>query len=117
MRKIQFALIMLWCSISFSQSNQTVQVAKFVQQNQQAILNEFAALLSIPNVASDSLNIHRNAEFIAEMMRKRNISNVQLLTGLNPAVPPVVYGEVPVAGAQQTIIFYAHYDGQPVNPA
>ncbi|MBS1563888.1 MAG: M20/M25/M40 family metallo-hydrolase, partial [Bacteroidetes bacterium] len=28
-----------------------------------------------------------------------------------------VYGEVIVPGAKQTLIFYAHYDGQPVNPA
>jgi acetylornithine deacetylase/succinyl-diaminopimelate desuccinylase-like protein len=28
-----------------------------------------------------------------------------------------VYGEVIVPGARLTIIFYAHYDGQPVNPA
>ncbi|HLG38214.1 MAG TPA: M20/M25/M40 family metallo-hydrolase, partial [Chitinophagaceae bacterium] len=28
-----------------------------------------------------------------------------------------VYGEVMVPGAKQTLIFYAHYDGQPVNPA
>src|SRR6185503_18102651 len=30
--------------------------------------------------------------------------------------PPSVYGEVQVPGAKQTLIFYAHYDGQPVNP-
>jgi acetylornithine deacetylase/succinyl-diaminopimelate desuccinylase-like protein len=28
---------------------------------------------------------------------------------------PAVYGEVLVPGAKQTLIFYAHYDGQPVN--
>jgi hypothetical protein len=26
---------------------------------------------------------------------------------------PAVYGEVLVPGAKQTLIFYAHYDGQP----
>jgi len=28
-----------------------------------------------------------------------------------------VYGEANVPGAGKTVIFYAHYDGQPVNPA
>jgi acetylornithine deacetylase/succinyl-diaminopimelate desuccinylase-like protein len=27
-----------------------------------------------------------------------------------------VYGELPVPGAKRTVIFYAHYDGQPVDP-
>ncbi|MFN0120130.1 MAG: M20/M25/M40 family metallo-hydrolase, partial [Blastocatellia bacterium] len=31
--------------------------------------------------------------------------------------PPVVYGEINVPGATRTLIFYAHYDGQPVEPA
>ncbi|MGH9760483.1 MAG: M20/M25/M40 family metallo-hydrolase, partial [Blastocatellia bacterium] len=31
-------------------------------------------------------------------------------------VPPVVYGELPSPGATRTITFYAHYDGQPVDP-
>jgi acetylornithine deacetylase/succinyl-diaminopimelate desuccinylase-like protein len=30
---------------------------------------------------------------------------------------PVVYGEIKVPGAKHTVLFYAHYDGQPVNPS
>ena len=52
-----------------------------------------------------------------EMMNKRGIQKIQLLNGTSPGAPPAVYGEVPVAGAKQTLIFYAHYDGQTVNPA
>jgi acetylornithine deacetylase/succinyl-diaminopimelate desuccinylase-like protein len=51
------------------------------------------------------------------MMNKRGIQKVQLLNATTPGVPPAVYGEVTVPGAKQTLIFYAHYDGQPVNPA
>jgi acetylornithine deacetylase/succinyl-diaminopimelate desuccinylase-like protein len=28
----------------------------------------------------------------------------------------LVYGEIPAANAERTIIFYAHYDGQPLDP-
>lgn len=80
-------------------------------------MQEYLAFLAIPNVASDSINIRKNAAYIMEMMRKRKINNVQLLEGDGSKVPPVVYGEVLIAGAKQTLIFYAHYDGQPVNPA
>ena len=51
------------------------------------------------------------------MMTKRGIQKVQLLTAKTPGVPAAVYGEVTVPGAKQTVIFYAHYDGQPVNPS
>jgi acetylornithine deacetylase/succinyl-diaminopimelate desuccinylase-like protein len=102
---------------TFSQSSETILIRKYVQENQHAIFNEFLSFLSIPNIASDSVNIRRNAEFIAEMMRKRKIANIQLLSGAEVGSPPVVYGEINVPGAKETIIFYAHYDGQPVNPA
>ncbi len=47
----------------------------------------------------------------------RGISQVKLLSATTAGVPPAVYGEVMAPGAKQTLIFYAHYDGQPVNPA
>src|SRR5207253_8926353 len=69
------------------------------------------------NIASDTQNIQKNTAFIMDMMHRRGIKNVQLLTATTTGVPPAVYGEVLSPGAKQTIIFYAHYDGQPVNPA
>lgn len=34
-----------------------------------------------------------------------------------PGAPPVVFGEMASPGATRTLIFYVHYDGQPVEPA
>jgi acetylornithine deacetylase/succinyl-diaminopimelate desuccinylase-like protein len=81
------------------------------------MLKEFTAFLAIPNVAADSAGLRRNAAFIQKMMLDRKIANIQLLTGATTGYPPAVYGEIIVPGAKQTIGFYAHYDGQPVNPA
>ena len=50
-------------------------------------------------------------------MNSKGISQVRLLEADDKNVPPVVYGELNVPGAVKTIIFYAHYDGQPVNPS
>jgi acetylornithine deacetylase/succinyl-diaminopimelate desuccinylase-like protein len=50
-------------------------------------------------------------------MNSKGIGHVQLLEANDKNIPPVVYGEVNVPGAAKTIIFYAHYDGQPVNPS
>lgn len=92
-------------------------IRAYRQQNEQAIVAELKEFLAIPNVTSDSQNIQKNALFIMEMMNKRGIQKVQLLTPATPGVPPSVYGEVEVTGAKGTLIFYAHYDGQPVNAA
>jgi acetylornithine deacetylase/succinyl-diaminopimelate desuccinylase-like protein len=37
--------------------------------------------------------------------------------GLPATVPPLVWGEFRTPGATRTIVFYAHYDGQPVTPS
>jgi acetylornithine deacetylase/succinyl-diaminopimelate desuccinylase-like protein len=76
-------------------------------------LTELADFLAIPNVASDTANIRRNAEHLAGMMRKRGIA-VRLLE--EGGAPPVVCGEIEAPGARRTLLVYAHYDGQPVEP-
>ena len=100
-----------------AQSPTVLTVRKYANQNTGNIINEFTALLALPNTAADPAGQQKNAAYIMTMMNKRGIQKVQLLNAATAGTPPVVYGEVMVAGATQTLIFYAHYDGQPVNPA
>jgi len=90
------------------------QVRAYVANNKAAILQEFAGLLSIPNLASDQENIRRNAARIVSMLQQRGVE-ARLLE--LPGAPPYVYGELRVPGATRTVAWYAHYDGQPVDPA
>ncbi len=83
------------------------------QQHERAIMDEFVALLAIPNIAADRANIQRNAETIARMMEKRGIASKLVSV---PGGNPVVFGEIKTPGATRTIVFYAHYDGQPLDP-
>jgi acetylornithine deacetylase/succinyl-diaminopimelate desuccinylase-like protein len=117
LRAIAFSLLVLSIEASYSQSAETIAVREYRNKNEHAIINEFVSFLTIPNVASDTVNLKRNAAFIMEMMRKRGIDKVQLLSPDTKGAAPSVYGEVMVPGAKQTLIFYAHYDGQPVNAA
>ncbi|MDQ6830815.1 MAG: M20/M25/M40 family metallo-hydrolase, partial [Gemmatimonadota bacterium] len=78
-----------------------------------AIAREYAELLAIPNLASDRANIRRNADQIVAMLAKRGVV-AQLLEV--PDAPPAVFGELKSPGATHTIVLYAHYDGQPVDP-
>jgi acetylornithine deacetylase/succinyl-diaminopimelate desuccinylase-like protein len=82
--------------------------------HEQQILQEFTALLAIPNVASDKANIQRNADALVAALEKRHVA-AKLLTAAGSN--PVVYGEIKTPGAKRTIVLYAHYDGQAVNPA
>ncbi|MFT3680452.1 MAG: M20/M25/M40 family metallo-hydrolase [Ferruginibacter sp.] len=117
----KYLLVSLFCCplvhILNAQSPGLHAVRKYSSDNAGMIISEFATFLSIPNVAKDTVNIIKNARFIMEMMNKRGIQQVQLLQPSTAGTPPAVYGEINVPGATKTIIFYAHYDGQPVNPA
>jgi acetylornithine deacetylase/succinyl-diaminopimelate desuccinylase-like protein len=81
--------------------------------HQQTILAEFMELLAIPNLASDSPNIRRNAAAVLAILEKRGVKTRLLEV---PGAPPVVFGEVDSPGAVRTVVFYAHYDGQPLDP-
>jgi len=84
------------------------------EHNEAAIVNEFATLLAVPNLASDSANIRRNADLLIQMLERRGFQSARLLTV--PGGPPAVYAELPAAGAVHTLVLYAHYDGQPLDP-
>src|SRR5256885_2235260 len=90
-------------------------IRDYRRAHERQILDEFTHLLTIPNVAADRPNIRRNAEFILEMMQRRGLGPRLLETGAKES-PPAVYGEWKVPGATHSIVLYAHYDGQPVDP-
>src|SRR4030095_16233043 len=115
MRFLLFAFVV---SINaFSQSTIIDKIRVYRTQNERKIINDFFSFLQIPNGATDDANIAKNASWLSEQMKAKGIENVSLLTSGENNVPPVVYGEINVPTASKTIIFYAHYDGQPVNPA
>ena len=109
--------LLLLTLLTFPVLAQTTQdkVRDYRRANEHQILKEYLTLLSIPNVASDTQNIRKNAALIVEMMKQRGL-NPRLLEGSSPNTPPAVYGEWKTPGAQRTILVYAHYDGQPTDP-
>ena len=106
MKKASLLLIVTALNLG-AQTRTTVE--RYVGEHQQEILGELVSLLSIPNVASDKPNIRRNAQLLSEMLRRRGFASEILETDVNP----LVYGELRVPGASRTILWYAHYDGQP----
>jgi acetylornithine deacetylase/succinyl-diaminopimelate desuccinylase-like protein len=92
----------------------TEKVRDYRRAREHAIINELREWLSIPNLASDTVNIVRNAETLKAMMEARGVQ-VRFLPIAGRG--PVVYGELAAPGATRTVIFYCHYDGQPTDPA
>lgn len=102
-------------AISVASASAQTPVRDYRRAHERQILAEFTRLLAIPNVASDSQNIRRNAQFILEMMQRRGL-NPRLLETASKETPPAVYGEWKVPGAAHSLVLYAHYDGQPTDP-
>jgi len=88
-------------------------VAEYRAAHEQDIVEEFFDLLRIPNYAGNPEDIRRNAEHLAGMLERRGIEARILDTGMGA---PAVYGERMTEGAEATVLFYIHYDGQPVVP-
>jgi acetylornithine deacetylase/succinyl-diaminopimelate desuccinylase-like protein len=110
-KRTLFALVTLLCS--WPALAQHADAERYMREHQAAIVRELMDLLAIPNVRTDLPNIKRNAEQLRQMLDRR---------GMRPEVwetpsTPIVYGERLVPGAMRTILFYIHYDGQPVDPA
>lgn len=113
-----WALAMLASALVVSplspQSAESSAVREFRQNNGPRIIREYADLLSMPNVASDSAGIWANALYIRDRLTERGV-DARLLT--LPGANPIVYGELRVPGAVRTLGLYVHYDGQPADPA
>ena len=95
MRQWTLALLLV-PALAAAQTNPAAQGARqWRQQHERAILDEFMALLAVPNVSSDKPNIQRNAELVAKMVAARGIAAklVSVQGGkvrLGVAAPPAV---------------------------
>ena len=114
MKKFQLAFFIGLC-INAAAQNNTENIKQYISKQQHHWLIQYAEFLSLPNVYGDTVNINRNAAFISQLLENIGVKT-KLLTVDKPGSSPVVYGEVLTPGAKETIAFYAHYDGQPVNP-
>lgn len=82
-----------------------------VAANEAAIVGELRKLVALPNVATDRGDLRKNADLLVAMLEKRGIAARILET---PGAPVAVYGELAAPAATRTLLFYAHFDGQPV---
>jgi acetylornithine deacetylase/succinyl-diaminopimelate desuccinylase-like protein len=91
-------------------------VIDFINVNRDRYIDELKTLLAIPSVSAlpqHKADVRRCAEWCADEMRRIGLQNVRLVE--TPG-NPVVYGDWLDAPEAPTILFYGHYDVQPVDP-
>jgi acetylornithine deacetylase/succinyl-diaminopimelate desuccinylase-like protein len=91
-------------------------VIDFINVNRERYLEELKALLAIPSISAlpqHAGDVKRCAEWCADEMRRIGLQNVRLVE--TPG-NPVVYGDWLGAEGAPTLLFYGHYDVQPVDP-
>jgi acetylornithine deacetylase/succinyl-diaminopimelate desuccinylase-like protein len=92
------------------------KVIDFINVNRDRYVDELKALLAIPSISAlpeHAGDVRRCAEWCADEMRRIGLQNVRLI---DTPGNPVVYGDWLGAAGAPTILFYGHYDVQPVDP-
>ncbi len=91
-------------------------ILQYVEQNKDRYLEEVKEFLSIPSISADKKYISdvlRCAQWVADHMKRIGMQNVQIFP---TAGHPIVYSEWFGAPGKPTVLFYGHYDVQPVDP-
>src|SRR5499426_3757342 len=91
-------------------------VVDFINTHRDRYVDELKQYLAIPSISAlpqHAADVKRAAEWSAEEMRRIGLQNVRLIS--TPG-NPVVYGDWLHAEGAPTILFYGHYDVQPVDP-
>ena len=94
----------------------TNTVVDFINLHRDRYVDELKAYLAIPSISALPAHhgdVVRCAEWTAEEMKRIGLAGVKLL---DTPGNPVVYGEWLGAAGAPTILFYGHYDVQPVDP-
>ncbi|QEE30962.1 M20/M25/M40 family metallo-hydrolase [Terriglobus albidus] len=109
------SLLALTCSMVSTlaaQQSEFDKVRTYANAHRHEIVAEYLKLLSLPNIHGDAKALQANADLLAAMMKKRGLDTEIWPTSSGV---PMVFGEKRVPGAKRTILFYIHYDGQPVD--
>ncbi|HLR65319.1 MAG TPA: dipeptidase [Pseudogracilibacillus sp.] len=93
------------------------KVIKYLKDNEENLLEKLNEFLSIPSVSTDSEykeDVNKAADFVKDYIEEIGFGHVEKVeTGGHP----LIYAHYDQAGPDKpTVLFYGHYDVQPVDP-
>jgi len=88
---------------------------KFVDSNMDELLEDLQTLIHQPSISAKNEGIEECSKLVSKILKKSGINSEILRLGKSAA--PLVYGEVKSKNnPNTTLLFYNHYDVQPVEP-
>jgi acetylornithine deacetylase/succinyl-diaminopimelate desuccinylase-like protein len=91
-------------------------VIDFINTSRDRYVEELKQFLTIPSISAmpeHRADVRRCAEWAADEMRRIGLENCRVI---DTAGHPLVYGDWLHAEGAPTVLFYGHYDVQPVDP-
>ena len=92
------------------------RVIDFIDKNRERFIEELKEFLRIPSISTDPGHreeVRRCAGYVKEELQRIGISDARVC---ETAGHPIVYGQWLQAAGKPTVLFYGHYDVQPVDP-
>jgi acetylornithine deacetylase/succinyl-diaminopimelate desuccinylase-like protein len=114
-QKIIIALILSMCCplMIDGQHLDLSNINRSLNQMMPEMIKEHQSLVSIPNDSNYPKDMDVNVEWIKNAYEKRGYK----VSVLKTETIPVIFCEYEVSKDLPTILFYIHYDGQPVDPS
>jgi acetylornithine deacetylase/succinyl-diaminopimelate desuccinylase-like protein len=90
------------------------QIRGYRSTHEGQIVGQLDELARLRSVAADPAGLAAAGSRLQELLAQRGFQS-RLLP--SDGGPPLVFGYLRSPGARRTVVFYAHYDGQPVTPS
>ena len=87
----------------------------YIDTNMNGLIEDLQTLIRQPSVSAQNLGIEKCAKLVQKLLQKSGIKSEILR--LSKGTAPLVYGEIKSKqNPSKTLMFYNHYDVQPVEP-
>ncbi|MDH5449798.1 MAG: M20/M25/M40 family metallo-hydrolase [Candidatus Bathyarchaeota archaeon] len=89
------------------------KIYKYIDSNYQNFIKELVRLVNQPSVSAKHEGIQECAKMVEQMLKTIGFSTIFIQEKKGN---PVVYGELKAKEPRKTLLFYNHYDVQPIEP-
>jgi acetylornithine deacetylase/succinyl-diaminopimelate desuccinylase-like protein len=109
------ALVVLFAAKQACAATVREQVDSYRIAHESQIIDQLVELTRIKSIAADPSGLAAAADKLQSLLKERGFEVKQL--SAVAGAPPLIFGYLKSPKAKRTVVFYAHYDGQPVTPS